>query len=84
MQIKDWREGADNIDDAVAQVNRTDEGWERWYGELRIVEKIIIITGANIPDNQPRERGGVTIMTPQDLKDLLRWMALAIAAKRDE
>ena len=84
MQVKDWRDVAHNIGDAVDQINRADEGWKRYRPELRIVDKIVVVTGANIPDDTPRERDGVTIMTPQELKELLRRMAVATAAAMNE
>ena len=84
IQVKDWRDGADNIGDAVAQINRADEGWKRCRPELRIVDKIVVVTGTEISDKIPREHNGVTILASKELKDLLRRMAVAIAAATDE
>lgn len=86
VQVKDWRDVTDNIDDAVAQINRADEGWKQYRPELRIVEKIVVVTGANISDDKLRaaEAEGVTILASKELKELLRRMVVAIAATMDE
>ena len=86
VQVKDWQEVADNIGDAVAQINKADEGWRRYRPKLRIIEKIVVVTGAHIPDDKLRaaEAEGVTILASRELRKLLRRMAVAIAAKMDE
>ena len=84
IQVKDWRETASNVGDAVAQIRRADEGWRISRPELRIIDKIVVVTGADIPANSQAEQDGVTILTPQELRQLLRRMAVAMAAAMDE
>ena len=86
IQVKDWREVADNIGDAVAQITKAEDGWKRYRPEFRIVEKIVVVTGAHIPNDKLRtaEAEGVTILASKELRKLLRRMAVAIAAKMDE
>ena len=73
-----------NVSGAVDQVKKADEGWKDLRPGLRIIDKIVVVTGAAIPDDEQRERDGVTILVPRDLKELLRRMAVATAAARDE
>ena len=84
IQVKDWQGIAHNVGEAVKQIEKADEGWKQERPELRIVDKIVVITGADIPNGTPRERGSVAIMTPQELRELLRRMAIATAAATDE
>lgn len=84
MQVKDWRDTAFNVSGAVDQVKKADEGWKDLRPGLRIIDKIVVVTGAAIPDDEQRERDGVTILAPRDLQELLRRMAVATAAARDE
>ena len=84
MQVKDRRDTAFDVSDAVDQVKKADEGWKELRPGLRIIDKIVVVTGAAIPDDEQRERDGVTILVPRDLKELLRRMAVATAAARDE
>ena len=86
IQVKDWQ-GDISIDEAVEQIKKADEGWKQERPELRIVDKIVVITGAHISNTTAttaREKDGVTIMTAQELRELLRRMAIAIAAAMDE
>ena len=73
-----------NVSGAVDQVKKADEGWKDLRPGLRIIDKIVVVTGAAIPDDEQRERDGVTILAPRDLQELLRRMAVATAAARDE
>ena len=86
VQVKDWRDVADNIGEAVAQIKKADKGWKKYRPELRIIEKIVVVTGANISDEKLREieSEGVIILASKELKTLLYRMAVAIAAKMDE
>ena len=84
MQVKDWQDNAFNLSDAVDQVKKADEGWKKLRPGLRIIDKIVVVTGADIPDNEQRERDGVTILAPRDLQKLLRRITVATAATMDE
>ena len=84
MQVKNGRDTAFNISDAVDQVKKADEGWKELRPGLRIVDKIVVVTGADSPDNKQRERDGVTILAHRDFQELLRRRAVATEAARNE
>ena len=84
IQVRDWRDTAFNIGDAVVQVRRAVEDWRVSRPELRIIDTIMVVTGADIPVTRETELEGVTIVTPSELNHLLRRMAVAMATAMDE
>lgn len=90
IQVKDWKGVSSNIDDAIRQMKKADEGWPKVREGLRIVEKIVIVTEAELPeglkpDEIEHKHGNDTkILHSDDLKKLLRRMALVTAATMDE
>ena len=82
MQVKDWQGQAWDISSAIAQIEKA-EDWK----EVRIVDKIIILTEANeLPPEAKKEANekGITILRSEDLKQLLRKMAFATVIKEGD
>ena len=80
LQVKDWEDKAWNIDKAINQIKKADEAWKELRPGLIIVEKIIVLTKAEVPVSESSpEITDITIMDYKGLKKLLRRMALAIA-----
>ena len=88
IQVKDWQGVSGNIDGAITQLQKADEGWPKIREGLRIVEKIVIVTEAELPEgSKPDEierESGIKILHSDNLKSLLRRMALVTAATMDE
>ncbi len=84
LQVKDWQGTAEHVTDAVEQVKKADEGWKPLRDGLRIIEKIVVLTGEHVGDRLPPEIDGVTILKGRELKELLRRMAMAVAANLDK
>lgn len=80
IQVKDWKGNPGNIKEAIAQIRKADE-FSNKRPKLRIVEKIVVLTEAGYPEDQP---DGVAVIDRHELKKLLARMALATAAKPDE
>lgn len=80
IQVKDWKGNPGNIKEAIAQIRKADE-FSNKRQNLRIVEKIIVLTEADYPEDQP---DGVAVIGLHELKKLLGRMALATAAQSDE
>lgn len=83
LQVKDWQGQAWNIKSAIAQIEKAEEAWK----EVRIVDKIIILTEANeLPPEAKDEANekGITILRSEDLKQLLRKMAFATVIKEGD
>ncbi len=88
IQVKDWQGVSSNIDYAIKQIQKADKGWPEVREGLRIVEKIVIVTEAKLPEGlKPSEierENGIKILHSGKLKKLLRRMALVTAATMDE
>ena len=85
IQVKDWRgKGASqDINEAIEKLKLADEGWPRMRSDLRIIEKILVVTDIKVPVEQ-RNYSDVTIIDAPSLKRLLRRMVLAIAAQEGD
>lgn len=87
IQIKDWQGVAHNVYSAIEQLEKADKSWMGKRG-LRIIEKIVIVTGARLPEGlksgEILEKHGVAVLHSRELKKLLRRMALVTAAAMDE
>ena len=87
MQVKDWQGEAWNIQSAIAQIENAEEDWKKIRPDLRIVDKIVILTEANelLPraEDEANEKG-ITILRSEDLKQLLRKMAFATVIKEGD
>ena len=90
IQVKDWQGVSGNIDGAITQLQKADYGWQKIREDLRIVEKIVIVTEAKLPEGYESDKdkiereNGIRILHSDDLKKLLRRMALITAAAIDE
>ena len=78
IQVKDWAGGKADIRSAVNQLSAATEGWQE-ARSLRIIRKIVILTGIYVPKGE-RIQHDTVVMGAEGLKDLLRRMALALAA----
>lgn len=85
IQVKDWqgKVASQDINEAIEQLKLADEGWPKIKSDLRIIEKILIVTGTEIPVEQKND-SDVTIIDAPSLKRLLRRMVLAIAAQEGD
>lgn len=88
IQVKDWKGVFSNIDGAITQLQKADKGWGKDRVGLRIVEKIVIVTEAKPPEglklSEIERENGIKILHSDELKKLLRRMALVTAATMDE
>ena len=84
IQVKDWKGVSSNIDDAIRQIQKADEGWPKVREGLRIVEKIVIVTEAEQLPEGFKHGDDIKILHSDKLKKLLRRMALVTAATMDE
>lgn len=87
LQVKDWQGKAWNIRSAIAQIENAEEDWKEIRPDLRIVDKIIVLTEANeLPPEAEDEanKKGITILRSEDLKQLLRKMAFATVIKEGD
>lgn len=85
IQVKDKKGDFGGIDDAIEQLSKADEGWRGPKGRegLRIVEKIVVVTEAKLLKGF-KPQHGIKILHSDELKRLLRRMALVTAATMDE
>lgn len=87
LQVKDWQGEAWNIRSAIAQIENAEEDWREIRADLRIVDKIIILTEVNelSPDAQDEaNKKNITILHSEGLKRLLRKMAFATVIKEGD
>ena len=87
LQVKDWQGEAWNIRSAIAQIENAEEDWKEIRPDLRIVDKIIVLTEANeLPPDAKDEanKKGITILRSEGLKRLLRKMAFATVIKEGD
>lgn len=87
LQVKDWQGEAWDIKSAIAQIENAEEDWKEIRSDLRIVDKIIILTEANeLPPDAKDEanKRGITILRSEGLKQLLRKMAFATVIKEGD
>ena len=90
IQVKDWKGDFvfSNIDGTIKQIQKADEGWPEAREGLRIVEKIVIVTEAKPHEglklDEIERKGDTKILHSDELKKLLRRMALVTAATMDE
>lgn len=87
LQVKDWQGEAWNIKSAIAQIENAEEDWKEIRADLRIVDKIIILTEANeLPPEAKKEANekDITILYSENLKQLLRKMAFATVIKEGD
>lgn len=90
IQVKDWKGDFDfsNIDGTIKQIQKADGGWPEAREGLRIVEKIVIVTEAKPHEglklDEIERKGDTKILHSDELKKLLRRMALVTAATMDE
>ena len=85
IQIKD-RQGkvtSQDIDGAIKKLKLADKGWPKMKSDLRIIEKILVVTDTEVPAEQKND-SDVTILDAPNLKRLLRRMALTIAAQEGD
>ena len=85
IQIKD-RQGkvtSQDIDGAIKKLELADKGWPKMKSDLRIIEKILVVTDTEVPAEQKND-SDVTILDAPNLKRLLRRMALTIAAQEGD
>lgn len=80
IQVKDWQGEPRKVEEAIEQIRKADDFWEK-DNDLRIVEKIVVLTGSEPPRTGDSD---VVVLGCGELKKLLGRMALATAAKPDE
>lgn len=87
IQVKDRRGRGEvapqDINQAIEQLRLADEGWPRMRSDLRIIEKILVVTDTEVPVEQEND-SDVTIIDAPSLKRLLRRMVLAIAVQEGD
>ena len=85
IQVKNWRGevAPQDINEAIEKLKLADEGWPKMKSDLRIIEKILVVTGTEVPAEQKNDRD-VTIIDAPSLKRLLRRMVLAIAVQEGD
>ena len=85
IQVKNWRGevASQDIDEAIEKLKLADEGWPKIKSDLRIIEKILVVTDTEVPAEQ-RNDSDVTIIDAPSLKRLLRRMALTIAVQEGD
>ena len=87
IQVKDWQGEAWNIKPAIDQIENAEKDWKEIRPDLRIVDKIIILTEANELPTEEEDKAnekGITIFRSEDLKQLLRKMAFATVIKKGD
>ena len=85
IQVKDWRGevAPQDINEAIEKLKLADEGWPKMKSDLRIIEKILVVTDTEVPVEQ-ENNSDVTIIDAPSLKRLLRRMVLAIAVQEGD
>ena len=88
IQVKDWQHQAYNIHEAISQIKKADEGWREERTDLHIIDKVVVVTSAEIPDsldmNALKKDDGVTILHTRNFRKFLRRMAVATAATMED
>ena len=56
IQVKNWRGevASQDIDEAIEKLKLADEGWPKIKSDLRIIEKILVVTDTEVPAEQEK------------------------------
>ena len=80
IQVKDWQGEPRKVEEAIEQIRKADDFWEK-DNDLRIVEKIVVLTGSEPPRTGDSD---VVVLGCGELKKLLGRMASSTAVAIDE